>query len=1547
MTEKKPQSGYRRTERTLNGEIRSLRAKLARVEHVKGEHEELTEIYRALVDNSAQGLAIVENGRIVFANRNMETLTGYGVEELRAMSAEQVRTLVHPKDRQAVWTRHRDRLSGQDPENPYDFRFVHRNGTVRWLRLYASRINYHGRDAVQAAYVDITEQKQAEEREAHVKRVLLAIRNVNQLIVAETDPQRLIDRACANLTETLGYFNAWIALFDDRGRAVTMTGASGFDGHFELMREQLERGVFPACMTEALREQVTVVVDRPKKDCPGCPVVPAYGDRAGLARRLAFDSRVNGVLGVSVPEDYAHDAEHQALFEELADDLGFALHKIETTVALRDSEARYRRFVETALEGVWAMNAEHETTFVNERMASMLGCTRQQMLGRRVEDFMFEEDLPAHRGRMQSRHKGKGGQYEHRFRRADGREVWTLVSATAIVSEQGQFGGSFAMFTDITERRRALQTLEYSEQRYRALFEGSPVGIGLATREGHVLMANRAMEELFGYTAEELEQLDIADLYEDPNDRAALLKHIAHKGCVSNHPARLRHKSGRLIDVLLSTSLIRSEDGPFLQTMCVDVTDHRRAQEALEFSYECLELAGRCHERKTLLEGFLTKIQAFTGCEGIGIRLLDEAGNIPYEAYAGFDRTFYESESPLSIKTDQCMCINVITGDTDPALPFYTEQGSFYMNGTTRFLASVPDEDKGRTRNVCNETGFESVGLIPIRMDGCILGLIHVADPRENMVPHSVIEVLETVGRELGVALRRIEAEEQLRISEDKLATIFDSAPVIMIVVDKDRRVCRANRACLEATGHTAEQVRGLRGGHVMRCLHSLDHPDGCGFGEFCQDCVVRKITRTTLETGEAFRNVEAHLPLRVGPEVRDRIFQVSTSRVDTVEQTLTLICMEDVTDRVRATEMLRQSEERFRVTMNQLPGTAWAVDRNLRFTVSQGSTLFDLGLKPDEVVGMTLYELFDTEDPAHISISQHLSALAGRTASYEQTHLGITFQTALSPIYDAGGHVVGVAGLSIDITKRKRAEESLWESEERLRLALKATNDVVWDWDVVRDAQRWNPAGATVFGWKDIVEAPQTAGWWVQRVHPEDRQRVDKGFFAVVNDPARNHWQDEYRFRRADGSYAEVLDRGYVMRNDEGEAVRMIGAMLDITERKRAEEALNRQRAELQAIYDHAPVMMCVLDADRRVLFANRAFTEFTGVSESDLRQGRACGVFGCINAKDDPRGCGFGPACQGCDLRRALDVTLRTGVGHRNIEYRATIEHNTSRRDVVLIGATAAIHTGEQTNALLCLEDRTEQEQAEHQARQRELELLHVARLSTLGEMASGLAHELSQPLSAILNYGTACANLISAERPDAERIARNIRRITDQSQRASDIMVRIKEFARRDRPHLTSVDLNPAVAGVLELLSWQIRRHGIDLSMDLDDRLPLARADLVQIEQVLVNLTRNAIEAMEQSPPPRRRLTIRTAAHDARTVGVEICDSGSGIPEDDLELVFDAFFTTKAKGLGMGLPISRTIVEMHEGTLIATRNPDGGSTFVMVLPMASNEPEGDTRI
>jgi len=197
--------------------------------------------------------------------------------------------------------------------------------------------------------------------------------------------------------------------------------------------------------------------------------------------------------------------------------------------------------------------------------------------------------------------------------------------------------------------------------------------------------------------------------------------------------------------------------------------ERKRSQEVLEFSHLLLQIINRHTTMGSLLKEVLDGIKKFAGCAAVGVRLLDEKGKIPYEAFTGFPEEFYKLESPLSLQSDRCMCINVVKGTTNPELSFYTPGGSFYINGTTRFLATISEKDKGETRNTCNRFGYESVALIPIRVEGNIVGLVHLADPRENMVPLQKVQILEDIALQLGMAIQRNKAEDRLKESENKL----------------------------------------------------------------------------------------------------------------------------------------------------------------------------------------------------------------------------------------------------------------------------------------------------------------------------------------------------------------------------------------------------------------------------------------------------------------------------------------------------------------------------------------------------------------------------------------------------------------------------------------------------------------------------------------------------------------------------------------------------------------------------------------------------------
>ena len=333
-----------------------------------------------------------------------------------------------------------------------------------------------------------------------------------------------------------------------------------------------------------------------------------------------------------------------------------------------------------------------------------------------------------------------------------------------------------------TERAAAAEALLESRAKLEAALASMTDAVFISDTEGRFVDFNDAFatfhrfrnrDECAKTFAEYPNTLDLStpDGVSAPPDRWPIPRALRGETATNAEYTLRRKDTGETWVGSYSFGPIRDKDGRITGAVAAvrDVTEGKKAEAELQASRKFLEIANTNNELDKLLREFTGEIQKFAGCEAVAIRLLDEDGNIPYLSYAGFSRTFYETESPLSVRTDKCMCINVVKGTTDPALPFYTEGGSFYMNGTTRFLATVSEADKGESRNVCNKTGYESVALVPIRARSRIMGLIHVADRKENMVPRSMVTVLEKVAAVLGVGVQRALAEATLVASAAKL----------------------------------------------------------------------------------------------------------------------------------------------------------------------------------------------------------------------------------------------------------------------------------------------------------------------------------------------------------------------------------------------------------------------------------------------------------------------------------------------------------------------------------------------------------------------------------------------------------------------------------------------------------------------------------------------------------------------------------------------------------------------------------------------------------
>ncbi|MEM1179999.1 MAG: ATP-binding protein [Acidobacteriota bacterium] len=242
---------------------------------------------------------------------------------------------------------------------------------------------------------------------------------------------------------------------------------------------------------------------------------------------------------------------------------------------------------------------------------------------------------------------------------------------------------------------------------------------------------------------------------------------------------------------------------------------------------------------------------------------------------------------------------------------------------------------------------------------------------------------------------------------------------------------------------------------------------------------------------------------------------------------------------------------------------------------------------------------------------------------------------------------------------------------------------------------------------------------------------------------------------------------------------------------------------------------------------------------------------------------------------------------------------------------------------------------QKAEEQARQHLEQLAHVARLSTLGELAAELAHELNQPLGAIANYAHGCVKRIENDTADQGTVRQVFVNIAEQAERAGKIIHRLRRLVERHEPVLTPIDLNTLLKDILGLQQAELSHRQVQLKLDLSPELPKVQADTIQLQQVVLNLVRNGIEAVAELPPARRVLSLRSwqAGHDR--LGVSVRDEGVGCSPEQLQRVFEPFYSTKERGMGMGLAISRSIVEAHGGELWVMPNPEAGLTFRFTLP------------
>jgi PAS domain S-box-containing protein len=424
------------------------------------------------------------------------------------------------------------------------------------------------------------------DRRDHIQRVLWAIRNVHKLIMHEDDPSVLVQRACETLTETLGYSHAWIGLLDQSSKLVAATAASGFDGNPAPLDEQLRQGYFPKCMSEAMGSNEVVLIRDPASSCADCPIAADYPDRSILARSLAFQGVLFGALIVSVPPELADDTDELMLFEELADDVGLALHRIRSARLLRDTERRYAEIYENGRDGILYADPTGRILEANAAFCDMLGYTPEELQSERsLQEFTPDRWVAWEKEEIWERRlltAGYSGIYEKELIRRDGTVFPVELQAYAVFDSTNRVRYLWGIVRDISARKEDEARLHASEARFRTLIDSSPLTV-LVLRDDRYVYCNPRGAAMLGYDATEaFVGLSGLEAFA-PACRESIRKMLSAASRGESPPpaeAELLGSDQKPLSVMCSVVPIDFDGRPAILVVAQDISEPKRAQRA-------------------------------------------------------------------------------------------------------------------------------------------------------------------------------------------------------------------------------------------------------------------------------------------------------------------------------------------------------------------------------------------------------------------------------------------------------------------------------------------------------------------------------------------------------------------------------------------------------------------------------------------------------------------------------------------------------------------------------------------------------------------------------------------------------------------------------------------------------------------------------------------------------------------------------------------------------------------------------------------------------
>src|SRR5678815_4154002 len=599
--------------------------------------------------------------------------------------------------------------------------------------------------------------------------------------------------------------------------------------------------------------------------------------------------------------------------------------------------------------------------------------------------------------------------------------------------------------------------------------------------------------------------------------------------------------------------------------------------------------------------------------------------------------------------------------------------------------------------------------------------------------------------------------------------------------------------------------------------------------------------------------------------------------------------------ERQRASDALSASENRFRRYFDLgLIGMAITSPAK-RFLEVNDELCRILGYKREELLQTSWAELTHPDDLAD-DVRQFNRVIAGETDGYTLDKRWIRKDCRIihsivsaKSVRGADGSVDSVVKLVQDITKRKCAEERLQRNEMYLAEGQRLSHTASWAWNVSTDEVYWSAELFRIYG-LDSNEVRPGYPDVLEYIHPEDRARAQQTFEEAVRE--EKEFELAYRVLLPSGTIRHVNNLAHPVFDDTGTVIKFVGTTIDTTERVQSEEQVRHAHERIDMLLDSISDNFFGLDKEGR----------FTYFNEHAAEQMRSLGrnpdaLIGRVSWKEFP------------DMPNKENVmrVLSDRVVIVDEVYYAPLEewvenHMYPSSDGGLVSFQKYI---------------TERKRTEEELRKTQAELAHVTRVTTLGELTASIAHEVNQPLGAIVTNGHACLRLLSRTNPDIDEARRAVECMIADGIRASEVIKRIRGLLKKSRDGKSSCNINDNIREVLALTAGELTKNGVNVRTELAHGLPYVIADRVQIQQVVLNLILNSKEAMSGAGWQPRELLIRSEQAEPGVL-VTITDTGVGIPPENRERAFDPFVTSKEGGLGLGLSISQTIVEAHGGRL-----------------------------